>query len=180
MKIETKENKHNISHTHIYIKLILIISVLLLIVCSIWYHYPINKVMNINACSLEGDTVKININIRYYRYFFKPTYAGGIIIFNGIEYVDLKAKGLDSYENNNFITNLKLKIDGFKYDYFVNSSLLAPDFVHDSVLLLYNSNNNYYSFLYTNSNIEEKNGIIYYMPATTVKEAKDIQINALK
>lgn len=178
--MEPKENIHNINNTHIYIKLIFIISVLLLIVCSIWYHCPIDKVMNINACSLEGDTVNININIKYYRYFFKPTYARGIIIFNGIKYVDLKAKGLDPYESNNIITNLKLKIDGFQYDYFVNSSLLAPDYIHDTILLLNSVNNNYFSFLYTNSNIKEKNGIVYYAPATTAEEAREIQINAFK
>lgn len=163
---------------HTYIKLIFIIFVLLMITFSIWYHIPISKVLNINACSLEGDTGNIIINIKYYHYFFKPTDVRGTIIFNGITYVDLKTKGIDRYKNNNFITNLKLKVEGFHYYYFVNASMIAPTYIHDTILLLNSANNNYFSLLYTNNKLI--NGRVYYAPAITAKEAKEIQISAFK
>lgn len=156
-------------------KTIILFFILLISIFLLWYHYPIEKVINVKACSLDGNVADVSINIKYYRSILKPTYVTGIIIFNGNEYVDLKGKGTDPYKDKKFFENIKLKFNGFTHFYFVNSSLPAPIFMHDAILLLKNAyNSDKFSFLLTKNTIEHEYGLVYYAPATTMEEAYDI------
>jgi hypothetical protein len=152
-------------------KVILLSILLLFVIYTIWYYYPVARVLNVSACTLDGSVADVSIDIRYYRSFFKPTYAQGTIIFNGNTYINPRIY----QDNKNFIEKVRLKYSGFNYIYFVNSSLPAPDYISDTIQLYDDYFHLYkFSFILNKQGVGTQNALIYYAPASTVEEANEI------
>lgn len=116
------------------------------------------------AYSSDSDEiVPVVISLKIHKSFFKPTYAKGYILFNGKEYQDMCAIGYDIYKNNSFWKNIDLKIQGFRYDFFISSDLKLKQIEWLTDTILVNISNDYKNFSLFKVDHETDGGRLYYI-----------------
>jgi len=164
-------------------KSLVVILLLTIVSFSIWYHLPIKKTINARVCSLNGEITDININIKFLRFFLKPTLVKGTIVFNDVKYVNMLDMGITYAKDNNIfiniITNIKLKFRGLLEIYFVNSSL--KELCLSDAIIFVNINGNYnmdkFSFIHFTTDdysMGKFGGIEYFGPVITKEETYNL------
>lgn len=135
-----------------------------------WYYTPNNIKKTINICTLDGKQATAVFDVRWQRYFFKPTELRGTITINGSTYICIKDTNI-SFASDNFIGRLKSKI---------NSEKFIPPFIREIDKSKYNMNDCIFlslsgiklDIICLSISQEKSNLITYYGPAITRENAE--------
>lgn len=110
-------------------KLLFLIGIVFCCIC-VCYHIPENLKFETyatpytqkedNIIGTETDLL-VKVEIKKYNYFFRPSKTIGCIYFMGNTYQDIYSIGGDVFKHKKLLENIKLKFEGVRYDFFVNS-----------------------------------------------------------
>ena len=177
---------------------ILLICVLVLVVLAagftvfaVWYHKPVERSVTMTACTTDGETAELEMELVFYRYFFKPTYIGGTIKCDGVTYVDFLQKYRTDYElSGSFWDQVARKKEkgGFYYREFFNKDtpwdkkMMDINYWKDYIYIFAHTGGlDPKSFVLQHTTTPKIDGEevevskLYYAPATTAEEAEALQ-----
>ena len=180
---------------------ILLICVLVLVVLAagftvfaVWYHKPVERSVTMTACTTDGETAELELNLIFYRNFLKPTFIGGTIRCDGVTYVDFVQKYDGVGGNLEFSDNLwknlyyKQRCGGFHYREFFNKDtpwdkkMMDINYWKDYIYIFAHTGGlDPESFVLQHTTTPKIDGEevevskLYYAPATTAEEAEALQ-----
>jgi len=67
----------------------IILCTILLVAAAIYYYLPVKINKEISACSLDGDQIKLVLDVSWHRSLLKPTELRGKIGIDNNEYLSL-------------------------------------------------------------------------------------------
>lgn len=150
--------------------------IILLIVINITYHKPEYFQKSVPFCSIDGDTVDVQVDIQWHKYFFRGTELHGKLIFGETEYLATRDKYKPkSLSDTSLFKKISDKINGRRDElYFYNSEQQYP--FPDQLMGIFYSQTNVYCLYSTLANQKSNplKTIIYYGPAATKEEAHKI------
>lgn len=77
--------------------------------------------VNENYVISDESNTHIEVEIKEWNYFFRPSKTTGCIYFMENTYQDIYSIGGDVFKYKNIFEKLKLKFEGVRYDFFVDS-----------------------------------------------------------
>jgi len=158
-------------------KLYILIFVVCLILLVVWYVHPIHVKKEMNVCSLDGKTAEIEVNIYFYRNFFKGNAVRGTIEWNGVKYLDQHSKwGKEPYSDDNFLQNN----EDLPEMTFLNAELSLVESTLNRIMFI-DSRGGYdlkmLDIIYHDGVMDENGvstGVEYFGPANSQEEAQKI------
>ncbi|MEA4832299.1 MAG: hypothetical protein VB118_06755 [Oscillospiraceae bacterium] len=132
-------------------------ALLLFLAVSVYYHVPENITIDTVVYKQNSEeSMPILIFVQIYKSFFKPTIARGYIIFDGNTYQDMASlgKGYDFNASKSFFENIKLKLQDFRYYYFVRSDFKGKQLklLTDTLTLNFGADNSTFTVLKAGNN----------------------------
>lgn len=152
----------------------MMISALLILVFVIffyWYHIPVKVDKTINMCTLEGNSITVIYNVRWQKYFLKPTDLRGKVTIDSTSYRCISDTNIsNTYEGG--YAKLKMKI--------TNSKQILP-FIKERSNSIYDFNEVIYLTV-NNTKLDKvilnlssnQTNLQYFGPAKTIDDAKYI------
>lgn len=159
-------------------KLIVVVVAAALLGMLIWYLQPIKRNLSMTLCSLDGEQIDVTFDVTWHRYLLAPTILEGTIQVNGETYYSVKNQNGRTVGELSFFEGLKKKIkDVREIPRFVRQedgpmewssncirlSLLEKDFTQVDVVI-----------------IRDDEMTVYYGPAKTAEEAKEIAYRGIR
>lgn len=178
-------------------RILLIVLAVALLTGLIIYHLPQRRQVSMPVCNAAGEVSTLQIDVNYYRRLFSTPWVEGTVTFDGVVYqdyhADLKAGNVEEHGSNSSfwgwdfclppVNDLRpdnmrfVKVTSFTdvWDHFSNSAnniffMGANDsnaFSFDKVMFFYSDESN-------QSESGSIPGILYYGPAATPEEARQI------
>lgn len=178
-------------------RILLIVLAVALLTGLIIYHLPQRRQVSMPVCNAAGEVSTLEIDVNYYRRLFSTPWVEGTVTFDGVVYqdyhADLKAGNVEEHGSNSSfwgwdfclppVNDLRpdnmrfVKVTSFTdvWDHFSNSAnniffMGANDsnaFSFDKVMFFYSDESN-------QSESGSIPGILYYGPAATPEEARQI------
>lgn len=164
-------------------RILILILVSLLVFVLILYHIPIDRKSSMSVCSLSGDTMQMEIDVKYQRRLFSAPYVKGTVYLDGVEYID-EDSILKTFQN---VTNGSESDSGKDSNFPANmvfckktaSNILEAG--NNRIIFADVSGNDGFEkihfMLMDESMMDESgsiHGISYYGPAKTIEEAGQI------
>lgn len=178
-------------------RIILTVLIVILLAGLIVYHLPQHRQVSMPVCNAAGEVSTLEIDVKYYRRLFSTPWVEGTATFDGVVYqdyhADLKAGNVDEIGSNSSFWGwdfclppvndllpdnmqfVKLISTTDPWEQFSNRAntltfIGAKDtdaFSFDKVMFFYSDESN-------RSESGSIRGILYYGPATTPEEARQV------
>jgi hypothetical protein len=153
----------------------IILCTILLVAAAIYYYLPVKINKEISACSLDGDQIKLVLDLSWHRSLLKPTELRGKIGIDNNEYLSLLDTDV-KINKYSFWEGLKMKVKGERYipPWFVVSDKDLMDM--DKITLSpFDINFNLVEIhVYVEKPYDSYEVPIYYGPANTAQEADKV------
>ena len=175
------------------LRVCIIIMVGILLIGLIGYHIPQEKQVSMWVCSLSGEPVQVEMDLKHYRKLFSAPTVKGTVKFNGVEYLDQEStlRAFPGYHNSN--SDLEWALSNEEKD-FPDNMIFCKKSSEGSTIELWREislnriqfldliNNiddwEKIHFMYTDISMQDEDGNIqgvsYFGPAQTAEEAQQL------
>ena len=178
-------------------RILLIVLAVVLLAGLIIYHLPQRRQVTMPVCSADGEVSTLQIDVNYYRRLFSTPWVEGTVTFDGVVYqdyhADLKAGNVEEHGNSTSFWGWDFCLppvndtlpDNMKFVKVISSTAIGDWFSNISNNILFIGANGTDAFNFENviffysdeSNKSESGsipGILYYGPAATPEEARQV------
>ncbi len=141
----------------------------IILVCSVVFYWPKPIQKTVICCDLSGNTVQVELNLKYCRRLFSCPHLKGSVFVDGVEYVDQDIAFKTISNANHSFSNWV----------FYQPTTDYLDLLYNSVLLMdLDGTDLFDKFLILRSEGDgssSTNGTTYYGPAQTAEEAQALR-----
>lgn len=159
-------------------KVTVIIIIVFVISMIIWYRIPVKRSTSTTLCSLDGEQISVDFDLRWHKYIFKPTEIRGAIKLYNNTYYYINDTNQKMHFQVGIIENFIRKLNNnTNINMFIIPSNDPFNF-HDNNIQLGYVDKNFETiciYVITDSNLK-----VYYGPAKTAEEAKLISLEINK
>ena len=178
-------------------RIILIVLAALLLSGLIIFHLPQRRQISMPVCSAAGEVSTLEIDVKYYRRLFSTPWVEGTVTFDGVVYqdyhADLKTNNVEEHGNSSSFWGWDFCLppvndllpDNMKFVKVISSTVVGDWFSNTSNNIVFIGANDSNAFAFDKvmffyvdeSNKNESGsipGILYYGPATTQEEARQV------
>lgn len=137
-----------------------------ILVCSAFFYWPKHIQKNVVCCDLTGNTIQVELDLKYCRRLFSGPYLKGSVFVDGVEYVDAKAAHQTIKNADYSLSQWTFYKPSTDYLSLLYNTVVLDDLdsvaLFDEVLVLRSEGDGQ----------ESTRGTAYYGPAQTAEEAQ--------
>lgn len=149
---------------------IVIGTICVILVCAVFFYWPKPVQKSITCCDLTGNTIQVEMDLKYCRRLFSGPHLKGTVSVDGVEYVDQDVAFKTVLNAGYSLSNWVFYKPTTNYLSLLYDSVLLVDLggadLFDEVLVLCSEGNGSSS----------THGTTYYGPAQTAKEAQKLSL----